>query len=342
MKKYIISRKLIISNGKSTIDILIEIIFFVFPLKLLFSCYNYNLIFSDNSYKLDAFHLLKGETIFFSLKNSYSNIPIFPKVRFDSLKNNTFEQPIVNFSNLNDFSIILPDNKELEIEKLECILEIYATEEIKFQIYFNAIIFPTYFDFYLFNFETKRYETNKIEMYIPTFKKQYELTLNFLISTFINKEVIGELIILSKDNGINFIGDFPKKITIDSNKTTFSISISINLDKLFDEEIAKFEFKIFNFSKTIELIKKSECFQDVNINLIKKLSLKGEKTPLENKMNIMKDSILVSPFSCWGKGKFLYRKINQTENDLDSSKEDKDYILEIPNNAELYYLTNEG
>ena len=50
--------------------------------------------------------------------------------------------------------------------------------------------------------------------------------------------------------------------------------------------------------------------------------------------DIKKDSILISPFTCWGKGEFLFRQ--------SYIKNKKDLELEIPNNSILYYLSKEG
>ena len=77
------------------------------------------------------------------------------------------------------------------------------------------------------------------------------------------------------------------------------------------------------------------CYEigKLNINLIKKIENNEEKQ-IQNLNEINKDSILISPFSLWAKGTFLFRQCYFNGK--------KNLEIEIDNNLNLYYLTNYG
>ena len=66
-KIYRLIRNLNISDNKSSINIIIEIIFVIYPIQIFFSSEKYSLTFDNQQYKLNATKLLKGEIIKFNI-----------------------------------------------------------------------------------------------------------------------------------------------------------------------------------------------------------------------------------------------------------------------------------
>ena len=166
-----------------------------------------------------------------------------------------------------------------------------------------------------------------MDIYIPSFENECEIELYFLMNIFIKSNIIGLFKISQISEGVTII-NHSKEIKINSYENYFSIKLKFNLSKLFDNEIATFEFKINNLSKKIKLFQKNQSIKYID------LKLNGIEKDLNDINNIEKNSLLISPFACWGKGEFLYREcyFNNKRN----------LELEIPDNANLYYLTNEG
>jgi hypothetical protein len=117
------------------------------------------------------------------------------------------------------------------------------------------------------------------------------------------------------------------------NENNFSIKLEIDMKVFNDNEIAIFDFSINNVVKKIILLQKIQKIKNIGLNIIKKVENK-KLLEIHNLNDIDKGSFLISPFTCWGKGIFLFREcyINGK----------KDLELEVPQNSTLYYLSNEG
>ena len=332
---YRLKRNLKVSINSSFIDIIIEIIFIVCPIQIDFSCEQYSLIFENEQFKLDKKILLKGETINFKINNCYKENHFILKPVIKSLSKNTYDEPEIVIKQSGDIKLTIANKggNINDIDILNCLVEIYISEKIKIPILIDSLIVSTYFDFYVYDYETKNFIMNKMAIYIPTFEDKCTIEFHFLVSTFNVDNIIGIFKISDISDGIKVI-DAPDKMKINSNENHFSVKLEFDLTDFIDNELAVFEFRINNIIKKIELLKKSQAIKDIDLKLIHKIENNKKLTNINNINNIKKDSVLVSPFTCWGKGKFLFRQsyINGK----------KDLELEIPNNAVLYYLSEEG
>ena len=333
-KIYRLRRNLKVSNNSSNTNIIIEIIFIVCPIQIDFSCQKYSLTFEDEKYKLNTKKLLKGEIINFKINNNYKEIPFSLKYRITSLDKNTFDEPKIEIINSNEVNLIIQkDEKSIEdIDILNCLLEIYISENIKIPILIDSLIIPTYFDFYIYDYETKNFVTDKMSIYVPTFEEKCQIELHFLVSTISGANIIGLFLISEISEGISVI-DSPKEIKLNLNENNFSIKLEIDMKVFNDNEIAIFDFSINNVVKKIVLLQKIQKIKNIDLNIIKKVENK-KQLEIHNLNEIDKSSFLISPFTCWGKGIFLFREcyINGK----------KDLELEVPQNSTLYYLSNEG
>ena len=334
---YRLNRNLKVSNNESSINILIEIIYIVCPIQIEFSCEQYSLIFENGQYKINSKKLLKGEKIQFKIKNYFNHIPLNIKHTITSLDKNTYDEPKIEIKNQNEFNLTIGKNEGNEnniedINILNCLIEIYFSEKLKIPILIDSLIISTYFEFYIYDYETENFVMNKMEIYIPVFKNECEIQLNFLVSSFIDNNIIGLFKISEVSEGITII-ETSKKIQINSYEKYFAVKLKFDMTKFNDKEIAVFEFQINDVIKKIELFQKSQAIENVDLKLIKEVDGKNG-IEIKNLNDIKKNSLLISPFTCWGKGTFLYREC------YISGK--KDLELEIPENAKLYYLSKEG
>ena len=242
---YRLIRNLKVSNKSSCVNIIIEIIFIVYPIQIDFSCDEYSLTFENNQYKLNATKLLKGETIKFKIKNNYSQIPLILNHTIKSLDKNTYDKPKIEIKNSNEIDLTIQknDSKIEDIDILNCLIEIFISENMKIPILIDSLIISTYFDFYIYDYETKNFVTDKMYIYIPTFDDECLISLNFLISTFNNLNIIGQFNILEISEGITVI-ESQKKMKINSNENYFTIKLKFDLTKFSDNDIAAFEFNI--------------------------------------------------------------------------------------------------
>jgi hypothetical protein len=331
-KIYKLNKILKISSNSSSIEILIEIIFIICPIQIFFTCDNYNLIYENQQFKLNTNKLLKDEIINFKIYNNYENNNFVLKYLINSLEKNTNDEPEILIKNSNEINLIIKKNNIEEIDVLNCILEFYITENIKIPILIDALIIPTYFDFYIYDYETKNFVVDKLNIFIPNFEDQCEIELNFLVSTFENVNINGTFKINEISDGISFDKN-EIKMNLNSNENYFSIKLNIDLTLFNDNEIAIFEFKINNEIKKIKLLEKNQKIENINLNLIKIIENEN-KIEINNINEINENSLLISPFTMWGKGIFLYRKcyINNQ----------KDLELELNNDLNLFYLSEDG
>ena len=335
IKTYRLKRNLIISLDSIFVKIIIEIIFIVCPLKIDFLCEQYSLSLEREQYKLNTSILLKDEIINFKIKNYYENIPFKLKHSIKSLDKNSCDKPEIEIKNETEINVKIKKNDD-EFSVLNCLLEIYISRNIKISILINSLIILTYFDFYIYDYETKEFVTDKNYIYIPTFEDKCEIELNFLISTFSGLNNIGLFKISDISDGVEEVPS-ENKIRINSKEKYIKKKLKFNMNIFDDEKIATFEFKINNVIKKIELFQKRQNIQKINnFKLIKTISDENPKHIIENLNVIYKYSsyLLISPFACWGKKEFLYRQcyINGQ----------KDLNIELTENLVLYYLTNEG
>ena len=172
-----------------------------------------------------------------------------------------------------------------------------------------------------------------MEIYIPSFEKECEIELYFLVSTYFEEKNINGFFNVSDISDGVIIIESLNQIPIDSYEKEFSIKLKFNLCKCFDNEIATFKFEINNLSKTIQLFQKNQSIKNINLQSIKKV-INKELKEINNINDIERNSLLISPFACWAKGEFLYRECYINDK--------KSLQLEIPTNANLYYLSNEG
>ena len=70
-KIYRLIRNLNVSDNKSSINIIIEIIFVIYPIQINFYSEKYSLTFDNQQYKLNTTKLLKGEIIKFKIENNF-------------------------------------------------------------------------------------------------------------------------------------------------------------------------------------------------------------------------------------------------------------------------------
>ena len=332
---YRLKRNLKVSTNSSSIYIVIEIVFIVCPIQIDFSCEKYSLIFENGKYKLNTSILLKGETINFKINNIYKDNPFVLKHTIKSLDKNTYDKPEIEIKKPEELILTIKDNEGTfnDIDIMNCLLEIYISENVKIPILFDSLIVTTYFDFYIYDYESKSFITDKMNIYIPTFNEKCEIELNFLVSTFNISNIFGFFEITEISEGVKKI-DSPDKMKLNSGENYFSIKLEFDLTEFVDNEIAVFEFKINNMIKKIELFQKVQTIHNVDLSLLKKIEKDNNLIDIKNINEINKNSILISPFTCWGKGLFLFR-----ESYIDNKK---DLDLEIPQNAILYYLSDEG
>jgi hypothetical protein len=249
-KIYRLNRELNISDNKSSINIIIEIIFVIYPIQINFYSEKYSLTFDNQQYKLNATKLLKGEIIKFKIENNFKQMPFQLQFSITSLEKNTNDEPIIEIKNSNEFNIIIQNNNNNieNVDILNCLIDIYITEEIKSSILIDSLIISTYFEFYIYDYETKNFVDNKMDIYIPSFENECEIELYFLVNIFIKSNIIGLFKISQISEGVTII-NLSKEIKINSYENYFSIKLKFNLSKFFDNEIATFEFKINNLSK---------------------------------------------------------------------------------------------
>ena len=261
----------------------------------------------NGQYKLNTKILLKDEIIKFKIQNNYEKIPFILKSSIKSLDKNSCDKPEIQI-NQNDIYLTIKQN-ENDIDILNCILDIYISENIKISILINSIIISTYFDFYIYDYETKEFITDKNYIYIPSFEDKVTIELNFLINTFNGINQVGLFNIEEISEGIT-VDSLSEKIEINSNEVYFKKKLTFDMKKFEDKEIAIFEFTMNNITKKIELLEKKQKIENIQLNLI-------EKCEIKNKINIknIKDidnyssAIFISPYIIWGKETFLYKKI---------------------------------
>ena len=199
-------RKLKISINSSSIEILLEIIFIVCPIQIDFSSEKYTLSFENNQFKLNTNYLSKGEIIKFKINNKYEKINFGLKHSITSLEKNTSDEPLINFQQPNEIILkIKNDNKNInQIDCLNCLLIIYIIEKIKITILIESLIISTYFDFYIYDYESKNFFTDKMLIFIPNFEDSCQIDLNFLVSTFGGENIEGTFKISEFFEGISF------------------------------------------------------------------------------------------------------------------------------------------
>ena len=164
-KIYRLIRNLNVSDNKSSINIIIEIIFVIYPIQINFYSEKYSLTFDNQQYKLNTTKLLKGEIIKFKIENNFQEIPFLLKSRIISLEKNTYDEPIIEIKNSNEFNIIIQNNNNNieNVDILNCLIDIYITEEIKISILIDSLIISTYFNFYIYDYGTKNFVDNKMD-----------------------------------------------------------------------------------------------------------------------------------------------------------------------------------
>ncbi len=139
---------------------------------------------------------------------------------------------------------------------MNCLIEIYFSEKLKIPILIDSLIISTYFEFYIYDYEIQNYVIDKMEIYIPVFKNECEIKLNFLVSSFIDNNIIGLFKISEVSEGITII-EASNKIQINSYEKYFSVNLKFDMTKFNDKEIAVFEFQINDVIRKIELFQKS-------------------------------------------------------------------------------------
>ena len=236
---YRLNRNLVISLNTISIKIIIEIIFIVYPIIIDFSCEQYSLYFENEQYKLNTKILVKDEIIKFKIQNNYEKIPFILKSSIKSLDKNSCDKPEIQI-NQNDIYLKIKQN-ENDIDILNCILDIYISENIKISILINSIIISTYFDFYIYDYETKEFIMDKNYIYIPSFEDKVTIELNFLVNTFNGINQVGLFNIEEISEGIT-VDSSPEKIEINSNEIYFKKKLTFDMEKFDDKEIAIFKF----------------------------------------------------------------------------------------------------
>ena len=271
-KIYRLNRELNRSDNKSSIYIIIEIIFVIYPIQINFYSEKYSLTFDNQQYKLNTTKLLKGEIIKFKIENHFKQMPFQLQFSITSLEKNTNDEPIIEIKNSNEFNIIIQNNNGKEdIDKLNCLIDIYFSEEKKISILIDSLIISTYFDFYIYDYETKNFVNDKMDIYIPSFENECEIELHFLVSTFIEKKILLDFLIFQKFLKVLLLLNHSNEIKINSYENYFSIKLKFNLSKFYDNEIAVFEFKINDLSKKIQLFQKNQSIKNIDLKLIKKV-----------------------------------------------------------------------
>ena len=139
--------------------------YLIYPIQINFYSEKYSLTFDNQQYKLNTTKLLKGEIIKFKIENNFQEIPFLLKSRIISLEKNTYDEPIIEIKNSNEFNIIIQNNNNNieNVDILNCLIDIYITEEIKISILIDSLIFSTYFNFYIYDYETKNFVDNKMD-----------------------------------------------------------------------------------------------------------------------------------------------------------------------------------
>ena len=104
---YRLKRNLKVSTDSSSTDIIIEIIFIVYPILTDFSCEQYSLIFQNSQYKINTKLLLKGETINFKINNFYKDNPFALKHTIKSLDKNKYDEPEIKIKESKEINLTI-------------------------------------------------------------------------------------------------------------------------------------------------------------------------------------------------------------------------------------------
>ena len=130
-KVYRIMRELKISNKNSSVNIIIEVIFIIYPLQIIFLSEKYSLFYENIKYKLNTKILFKGEKIKFQINHKNEDIHLILKHTINSLNKNTYDEPLIEIKKSNELNIIIPNDRNEDIDNLHCLIDIYYTEKKK-------------------------------------------------------------------------------------------------------------------------------------------------------------------------------------------------------------------
>ena len=329
-KIYNLNRKIKFYTKSSQIEISIEIVFIVCPVQIFLTCDQHDLIYENAQFKLNTNKLLKDEKITFKIYNNYKNNNFDLKYVINSLEKNTNDEPEILIKN-NEIVLTIKKNFD-QIEILHCVVDFYLTENMKIPILIDSLVIQTYFDFYIYDFDTKNFVCDEAQIFLPNFEAKNEIELNFLVSTFEEANMNGTFEISEISEGISFDQN-EIKMNLNSNENYFSVKLIVDLNKFYENQIASFEFQINHQTKKIKLFEKKTKINEINLNLLKKIE-NDKQTEINNLNQIKKNSILISPFSIWAKGIFLYKKC--------FSNGKIDLKLELNDEVKSFYLSEDG
>ena len=209
-QRYILYIKTI--DSKQKLNLNVDMNLAIVPISLLLSCKEYNLIkedyIEDNNikyehwFKLDTYELLSDEIINFELLNYKREEPLEFYLSVKRLRDNTSNIPKFDRrKQKNNFNIKIPEyvckNNETEFPRLQYIFNIQINKYCVIHIKIDALIRPILNIFKIYDFNSKNYVENQMQIYLDQndqklLKKYYEgIKLNcILYSTLENNSFL--------------------------------------------------------------------------------------------------------------------------------------------------------
>ena len=198
-----------------------EVSIAILPLKVRIHCLNYKLTDYENNMKLCCEKIISGSKIDFEAKNYYNQSYFVLAVELESLDENEADQPNLSINKINQtFSIKIPE----VTDPIRCkfIIKVALSQNLVTSILCDFIILPFAFTFEVYNYMTKRFESNCQLIYINSF-----CPLFFKIMTLFPSEQTCKLDCV-----------MPRNISISSSNNEFTHKFQIKGDHIINAKIS--------------------------------------------------------------------------------------------------------
>ena len=286
----IIKRKLKLTSTSSNAngEVEIEMKILTVPIELLISCENYKLEYINGVYHLKTYQLFSKEKIIFKIQNYLKGEENIIKARMEYLEGNTPGDPIDLKEEKDKLIVTLPDIKN-EPKRVNYKIECYISKNYNIPIIIDSAIIPIDYSFQVWDFLSKNFKTEKLEILLPiiyysgeNYFTKYndenegwlEINLNFIIKVP-GKNRKTKAKIRGKASGYNY--DYikfekEKEIDIDDEIKNIEYKLEINCENIIHQDIGYCECEIEGQIKRIQITKKNcEClinrFDCKNIDL---------------------------------------------------------------------------
>ena len=214
----------------------------------MYTC-NKKLQLENNNFLINS-NLYEGEEIIFYLEQIQSNIDtkLKPFIQIEGLKDNNSEKPIISMSDENDktkicINITKEGNKKCNLKSN---INFFYTEKIYFSININSDLLNFDYDIKIFDFESKTFIDDNINIrynYIEKLKEKqlFEVYLKFVFPDGLRDRYKGQIYFENDNNDLIKIinAEEIEQYNFINNNTIIKLNLEINIEIFKDNKIPK-------------------------------------------------------------------------------------------------------